>query len=117
MIKVAKPNIVLMILLVFMAAFVLGGCNTSSSEPVQDGGDDANNSDSEQQTEGDSTEVQGPEPLESEVKLKIGFPTQGASMLPLWVAKDGGFFEKSGIDAELVYIAGTPKVQEVLVAV
>lgn len=115
MVKVARPRFNILFLLAVMTVLVLSGCGASSSEPVQDVPDEENTTESEQQAEEeDATTAQGPEPLESEVELKIGFPTQGASMLPLWVAKDAGFFEKYGIDAELVYIAGTPKVQEVL---
>jgi NitT/TauT family transport system substrate-binding protein len=55
-----------------------------------------------------------PKPLSEPVDIKFGYPTQGASMLPLWVAKEMGIFEKYGVNAELIYIAGTPKVQETL---
>lgn len=58
--------------------------------------------------------VNAPEPLSQPVSIKIGYPTQGASMLSLWVAKDLGIFKKYGVDAELIYVAGTPKVQETL---
>ncbi|HWL13114.1 MAG TPA: ABC transporter substrate-binding protein [Ureibacillus sp.] len=54
------------------------------------------------------------EPLSKPVDIKIGYPTQGTSMLPLWVAKDAGIFEKYGVNAELIYIAGSPRVQETL---
>jgi NitT/TauT family transport system substrate-binding protein len=55
-----------------------------------------------------------PKPVNPPVSIKIGYPTQGASMLPLWVAKDAGLLKKYGINAEIIYIAGTPRVQETL---
>jgi NitT/TauT family transport system substrate-binding protein len=62
-----------------------------------------------------STQVENaPKPLSEPVDIKLGYPTQGASMLPLWVAKDTGIFEKYGVNAELIYIAGSPRVQETL---
>lgn len=121
--NVSKRPFRFMMLLFFAGFLILSGCSSSDSENNQD----TNGKTSEQENEttnesvnnqqdGDNNDdaVQDPEVLDPEVSVKIGYPTQGASMLPLWVAQDLGFFEKYGIDAEAVYIAGTPKVQEVL---
>lgn len=89
-------------LLLLSASILLSACgsNESSSKPAKS----------------TSTVVgeNAPEPLSEHVSIKIGYPTQGASMLSLWVAKDLGIFKKYGVDAELIYVAGTPKVQETL---
>lgn len=90
----------LAVLVAMVGIFVLSACN------------------SEEPTKGVSAESglkkTSLEPLSSPVDIKIGYPTQGVSQLPLWVAKDTGIFEKYGVNAELVYIAGSPKVQETL---
>lgn len=95
-----KMKCLLTLLVVF--SIFLAGC-----------GSDEASSQTTKTTSAPKTE-NAPKPLEKPVKIKFGYPTQGASMLPLWVAKDKGIFEKYGVDAELIYIAGTPKVQETL---
>lgn len=88
--------------LLFAFSLLLAGCgsNETSSKPAK--------SNPAPKTES------APKPLSKTVDIKFGYPTQAASMLPLWVAKDKGFFEKYGVNAELIYIASTPKVQETL---
>src|SRR3990172_12387838 len=44
------------------------------------------------------------------VKLKVGYPTTVGSMGVLWVAKDAGYFDKQGLNVELIYIGGSSKV-------
>src|SRR5699024_6686780 len=122
--NVSKRPFHFMMLILFVGfLFFLSGCGSNDSGNDQDNdkntnqqeNDNTNATDNNQQANDNNEDtVKGPEPLDPEVSLKIGYPTQGASMLPLWVAQDLGFFEKYGIDAESVYIAGTPKVQEVL---
>src|SRR5699024_8654552 len=115
--KIVSKNPIRFVMLTFVLGFlILSGCNSTNSEDNSDTHDNktTNESDSNQQDDNNNDTSQGPEALDPEVSLKIGYPTQGASMLPLWVAQDLGFFEKYGIDAEAVCIAGTPKVQEVL---
>ena len=91
-----------MLFFLLSTVILLGACGTkeSSSKPTS------------------STEMivgkNAPKPLDKPLSIKIGYPTQGASMLSLWVAKDLGIFEKYGVNAELIYVAGTPKVQETL---
>lgn len=78
-------------------------------------GSDGSSGSTEKSTSNPPVEYENaPKPLSESLDIKIGYPTQGASMLPLWVAKDTGIFEKYGVNADLVYIAGTPKVQETL---
>lgn len=102
-----KNKMVLPVLL--SLGVLLSGCgsSTASSQP-QNKTEPASSLTASAQT------ANAPKPLSKPVSIKIGYPTQGASMLPLWVAKDAGIFEKYGVKADLVYIAGTPKVQETL---
>ena len=48
-------------------------------------------------------------------KLRLAYPTVSITLAPLWIAKDKGFFEQDGLDAELTYIrGGTTIVQAVI---
>ena len=48
-------------------------------------------------------------------KLRLAYPTVSITLAPLWIAKDKGFFEQEGSDAELTYIrGGTTIVQAVI---
>jgi ABC-type nitrate/sulfonate/bicarbonate transport system substrate-binding protein len=38
--------------------------------------------------------------------LRIAYSSISGAMLPLWVAKDKGFFAKHGVDVDLTYIRG-----------
>jgi NitT/TauT family transport system substrate-binding protein len=44
-----------------------------------------------------------PPPRES---LRIGYSTTSGSASPFWVAQEGGFFERQGLDVELLFMAG-----------
>jgi NitT/TauT family transport system substrate-binding protein len=44
-------------------------------------------------------------------KIRVGYPSPSASMYPLFVTKEAGFFEKYGFDAELIYVQGVQMVQ------
>ena len=90
-----------LLLLVIVTGVIISGCGGSASS-------EATGEEEIPQAEN------APDPLENPVDIKIGYPTQGVSMLPLWIAEDKGIFEKYGINAELLYISGTPKVQETL---
>ncbi|TAK10104.1 hypothetical protein EPO44_00455 [bacterium] len=50
------------------------------------------------------------------VKLKAAYPTTVGSMGVLWVTKDAGFFEKNGLNVELIYIAGSSKIVQAMLA-
>jgi len=39
-------------------------------------------------------------------KVKINFPTRSAASWPMFIAKEGGYYEKNGLDVELVFGAG-----------
>nr|WP_304219945.1 ABC transporter substrate-binding protein [Fredinandcohnia onubensis] len=97
-------NSKLVITILLMIGILLSGCNSEGSSNTPE------KSNSKAQVEHENA----PKPLNESVDIKIGYPTQGASMLPLWVAKETGIFEKYNVNADLVYIAGTPKVQETL---
>jgi len=49
-------------------------------------------------------------------KLKVGYPTTVGSMGVLWVAKDAGYFDKQGLNVELIYIGGSSKVVQAMLA-
>ncbi len=97
-------NFKLALPILLMIGILLSGCNSEGSSSTPE------TSNSKAQVEHENA----PKPLNESVDIKIGYPTQGASMLPLWVAKETGIFEKYNVNADLVYIAGTPKVQETL---
>jgi ABC-type nitrate/sulfonate/bicarbonate transport system substrate-binding protein len=39
-------------------------------------------------------------------KVKINYPTRSAASWPMFIAKEGGYYEKNGLDVELVFGAG-----------
>ena len=49
-------------------------------------------------------------------KLKVAYPTTVGSMAVVWVAKEGGYFEKSGLDVVLIYVAGSSRVVQAMLA-
>jgi ABC-type nitrate/sulfonate/bicarbonate transport system substrate-binding protein len=49
-------------------------------------------------------------------KLKVAYPTTVGSMAVLWVTKDAGLFEKHGLEVELIYVAGSSKVVQAMLA-
>jgi NitT/TauT family transport system substrate-binding protein len=50
------------------------------------------------------------------IKLKVAYPTTVGSMAVLWVAKDARLFEKHGLEVELIYVAGSSKVVQAMLA-
>jgi NitT/TauT family transport system substrate-binding protein len=38
------------------------------------------------------------------------------SSTPLWIAKDAGFFEKQGLDVKIVFVEGSPRTMQTLIA-
>ena len=52
----------------------------------------------------------------AQTKLKVAYPTMVGSMAVLWVAKDARLFEKHGLDVELIYVAGSSKVVQAMLA-
>lgn len=49
-------------------------------------------------------------------KLKVAYPTTVGSMAVLWVAKEARLFEKNGLEVELIYIAGSSRVVQAMLA-
>src|SRR6187200_630050 len=38
------------------------------------------------------------------------------SSTPLWIAKDAGFFERQGLDVKIVFVEGSPRTIQTLIA-
>src|SRR5207344_940745 len=38
------------------------------------------------------------------------------SSTPLWIAKDAGFFERQGLDVKIVFVEGSPRTMQTLIA-
>jgi NitT/TauT family transport system substrate-binding protein len=54
--------------------------------------------------------------LFAQTKLKVAYPTTVGSMAVLWVAKEARLFEKHGLEVELIYVAGSSKVVQAMLA-
>ncbi|MCM3726502.1 ABC transporter substrate-binding protein [Neobacillus cucumis] len=93
---------VLTLLLAMVGVLVLAACNSKETTNKENGNVEK------------GVKETSLAPLSKPINIKIGYPTQGVSQLPLWVAKDTGIFKKYGVNAELIYIAGSPRVQETL---
>jgi NitT/TauT family transport system substrate-binding protein len=93
---------VLTLMLAMVGVFVLAACNSEEA------------TNKEKAKAEDAVKETSLAPLSKPVDIKIGYPTQGVSMLPVWVAKDTGIFKKYGVNTELIYVAGSPRVQETL---
>ena len=50
------------------------------------------------------------------IKLKVAYPTTVGSMGVLWVAKDAGLFDKYDLDVTLIYISGSSKIVQAMLA-
>ena len=50
------------------------------------------------------------------IKLKVAYPTTVGSMAVLWVTKEARLFEKHGLEVELIYVAGSSKVVQAMLA-
>jgi len=49
-------------------------------------------------------------------KLKVAYPTTVGSMAVLWVTQEARLFAKHGLDVELIYIGGSSKVVQAMLA-
>lgn len=49
-------------------------------------------------------------------RLRVAYPTTVGSMGVLWVTKDAGFFDKYGLDVSLIYISGSSKIVQAMLA-
>jgi len=54
--------------------------------------------------------------LHGQTKLKVAYPTTVGSMAVIWVAKEAKLFEKHGLDVELIYVAGSSRVVQAMLA-
>ena len=52
----------------------------------------------------------------AQTKLKVAYPTTVGSMAVIWVAKEARLFEKHGLEVELIYVAGSSKVVQAMLA-
>jgi NitT/TauT family transport system substrate-binding protein len=50
------------------------------------------------------------------IKLKVAYPTTVGSMAVVWVAKEAKLFEKHGLEVELIYVAGSSRVVQAMLA-
>jgi NitT/TauT family transport system substrate-binding protein len=50
------------------------------------------------------------------IKLNVAYPTTVGSMAVLWVTKEARLFEKHGLQVELIYIGGSSKVVQAILA-
>jgi NitT/TauT family transport system substrate-binding protein len=53
---------------------------------------------------------------QAQIRLKAAYPTTVGSMAVLWVAKEARLFDKHGLDVDLIYIAGSSKVVQAMLA-
>jgi NitT/TauT family transport system substrate-binding protein len=54
--------------------------------------------------------------LAQTTKLKVAYPTTVGSMAVLWITKEARLFEKHGLEVELIYVAGSSKVVQAMLA-
>jgi NitT/TauT family transport system substrate-binding protein len=52
----------------------------------------------------------------AQTKLRVAYPTTVGSMGILWVTKDAGLFDKYGLDVTLIYISGSSKIVQAMLA-
>lgn len=49
-------------------------------------------------------------------KVTFGYTGLGGVMIPVWVTKEGGYFEKNGLAADMLYIASSSKAIQAMLA-
>src|SRR4030095_12676961 len=57
-----------------------------------------------------------PSILSAQTKLKVAYPTTVGSMAVIWVTKDAKLFEKYRLDVELIYVAGSSRIVQSMLA-
>jgi NitT/TauT family transport system substrate-binding protein len=63
--------------------------------------------------------AQGPAPQAAQAPLRLGLATQLVPPVPnsvLWLAKDDGFYQREGLDVDLLALDGTPRVMAAMLA-
>jgi ABC-type nitrate/sulfonate/bicarbonate transport system substrate-binding protein len=61
-------------------------------------------------------DVREARPAPVPAKMSIGYAAMNARVIPLWAAKEEGFFAKNDIDAEPIFIRGAPTLNAALVS-
>ena len=61
-------------------------------------------------TSGDAFSASAP------VKVVIAYAAMNARLVPLWAAEEKGFFNKYGVDAQLVFVRGAPTLNAAMVS-
>jgi NitT/TauT family transport system substrate-binding protein len=54
--------------------------------------------------------------INAQTKVKVAYPTTVGSMAVIWVTKDTKLFEKHGLDVELIYVAGSSRIVQSMLA-
>ena len=54
--------------------------------------------------------------LRAQTRLKVAYPTTVGSMAVIWVTKDAKLFDKYGLDVELIYVAGSSRIVQSMLA-
>ncbi|HEX9442804.1 MAG TPA: hypothetical protein VGA73_01725, partial [Candidatus Binatia bacterium] len=54
--------------------------------------------------------------VRAQTRLRVAYPTTVGSMGVLWVTKDAGLFDKYGLDVTLIYISGSSKIVQAMLA-
>ena len=54
--------------------------------------------------------------LSAQSRLKVAYPTTVGSMAVVWVAKEAKLFDKHGLEVELIYVAGSSRVVQAMLA-
>lgn len=57
--------------------------------------------------------AEGVRPLE---RINIAYSSISGNMAPLWAAYEGGFFQKYGLDARLIFVEGGPRAMQTLIS-
>lgn len=52
----------------------------------------------------------------AQTRLKVAYPTTVGSMAVVWVAKEAKLFDKHGLEVELIYVAGSSRVVQAMLA-
>ena len=52
----------------------------------------------------------------AQTKLKVAYPTTVGSMAVIWVTKEAKLFEKHGLEVELIYVSGSSRIVQAMLA-
>src|SRR5437868_5163157 len=58
----------------------------------------------------------GAAPAAPPQRVRAAYVAIASNMLPAWLAKDQGIYDKHGLDVELSYVAGAAKIAEAVIA-